>query len=181
MPYMDPMGMNVHLKTSHTKHGLILYCHHFRRFAMFKAHNKKGDVWQPPLRRSCAMMAFNLLHVIKVFFLLPRKVGPVSKKKHGVKIYRFGRCFIHPRQTHVFSATYRSPRSPISLPLITGFRAHLGLNICETPQNKIGHWFSEFADHVFASGRETVRVKRHMFTLLRNALLRYILYTCPNL
>ena len=34
---------------------------------------------------------------------------------------------------------------------------------------------------VFASGRETVRVKRHMLKLLRNGLLRYILYTCPNL
>ena len=39
----------------------------------------------------------------------------------------------------------------------------------------------EFPDHVCASGRETVRVKRHMFKLLPNGLLRYILYTCPNL
>ena len=35
--------------------------------------------------------------------------------------------------------------------------------------------------HVFANGLETVRVKWHFFTLLRNGLLRYILYTCPQL
>ena len=33
---------------------------------------------------------------------------------------------------------------------------------------------------VLASGRETVRVKSHIFNVLRNGLLRYILYTCPN-
>ena len=35
--------------------------------------------------------------------------------------------------------------------------------------------------YVFANGLETVRVKRHIFKVLRNGLLRYILYTCPNL
>ena len=34
---------------------------------------------------------------------------------------------------------------------------------------------------VFANGLETVRVKWHIFKVLRNGLLRYILYTCPNL
>ena len=34
---------------------------------------------------------------------------------------------------------------------------------------------------VFANGLETVRVKCHIFKVLRNGLLRYILYTCPNL
>ena len=35
--------------------------------------------------------------------------------------------------------------------------------------------------HVFANGLETVRVKWHFFTLLRKGLLRYIVYTCPQL
>ena len=35
--------------------------------------------------------------------------------------------------------------------------------------------------HVFANGLETVRVKWHIFKVLRNGLLRCILYTCPNL
>ena len=34
--------------------------------------------------------------------------------------------------------------------------------------------------HVYANGLETVRVKWHIFKMLRNGLLRYILYTCPN-
>ena len=38
-----------------------------------------------------------------------------------------------------------------------------------------------FCGDVFANGLETVRVKWHFFTLLRNGLLRYILYTCPQL
>ena len=35
--------------------------------------------------------------------------------------------------------------------------------------------------HVFANGLEAVRVKWHIFKLLRNGLLRYMLYTSPNM
>ena len=35
--------------------------------------------------------------------------------------------------------------------------------------------------HVYANGLETVRVKWHIFKLLRNGLLRYMLYTSPNM
>ena len=49
------------------------------------------------------------------------------------------------------------------------------------------HWNTEtLPSHVqevevYANGLETVRVKWYFFTLLRNGLLRYILYTCPQL
>ena len=39
----------------------------------------------------------------------------------------------------------------------------------------------EFPRHVLANGLETVRVKWHIFKLLRNGLLRYMLYTSPNM
>ena len=46
----------------------------------------------------------------------------------------------------------------------------------------ISHAFDvDVTYQVSANGLETVRVKWHVFKVLRNGLLRYILYTCPNL
>ena len=55
MPYMDPMGMNVHHKTSHTKHGLCFFIAIISgAFVMFQGPQQKGGhKVTPPTKKLC--------------------------------------------------------------------------------------------------------------------------------
>ena len=73
--------------------------------------------------------------------------------------------------------------SRIEKPMILGVLFFLGIRgyICIFKQSMYLIVDIDTVIHVYANGLETVRVKCHIFKVLRNGLLRYILYTCPNL
>ena len=84
-------------------------------------------------------------------------------------------CHSSGSRAWINEARFHKDRYMANLPTHVHGKIRMDSTMNDAENTSMASW------HVLASGRETVRVKRHIFNVLRNGLLRYILDTCPNL